>query len=59
MNTYLLFKSIHLIAVVSWMVGLLYLPRIFVNHAENIENENSSNILCIEPIAENYFILNN
>ena len=30
MNTYLLFKSIHLIAVISWMAGLLYLPRIFV-----------------------------
>ena len=44
MNTYLLFKSIHLIAVISWMAGLLYLPRIFVYHSENIENVNSSNI---------------
>ena len=35
MNFYLLFKSIHLIAVVSWMAGLLYLPRIFVYHAQN------------------------
>ena len=35
MNTYLLFKSIHLIAVISWMAGLLYLPRIFVYHSEN------------------------
>ena len=35
MNTYLLFKSLHLIAVISWMAGLLYLPRIFVYHAEN------------------------
>ena len=34
MNTYLLFKSLHLIAVISWMAGLLYLPRIFVYHAE-------------------------
>ena len=32
MNTYLLFKSLHLIAVISWMAGLLYLPRIFVYH---------------------------
>ena len=38
MNTYLLFKSIHLIAVISWMAGLLYLPRIFVYHSEN-DNE--------------------
>ena len=34
MNLYLLFKSLHLIAVISWMAGLLYLPRIFVYHAE-------------------------
>ena len=34
MNTYLLFKSLHLIAIVSWMAGLLYLPRIFVYHSE-------------------------
>ena len=35
MNLYLLFKSLHLIAVISWMAGLLYLPRIFVYHSEN------------------------
>ncbi len=39
MNTYLLFKSLHLIAVVSWMAGLLYLPRIFVYHVENKEKK--------------------
>ena len=38
MNTYLLFKSLHLIAVISWMAGLLYLPRIFVYHSENDNN---------------------
>ena len=38
MNTYLLYKSLHLIAVISWMAGLLYLPRIFVYHSEN-DNE--------------------
>ena len=41
MNTYLLFKSIHLIAVISWMAGLLYLPRIFVYHSESIVNKKS------------------
>ena len=34
MNYYLLFKSLHLISIISWMAGLLYLPRIFVYHAE-------------------------
>ncbi len=44
MNTYLLFKSLHLIAVISWMAGLLYLPRIFVYHAENDSEANISEI---------------
>ena len=38
MNAYLAFKALHLIAVISWMAGLLYLPRIFVYHAETKEN---------------------
>ena len=41
MNSYLLFKSLHLIAVISWMVGLLYLPRIFVYHVENLNDKNT------------------
>ena len=44
MNTYLLFKALHLVAVISWMAGLLYLPRIFVYHAENSNNEDTSRI---------------
>ena len=41
MNSYLLFKSLHLISVISWMVGLLYLPRIFVYHVENLSSQKS------------------
>ena len=39
MNYYLLFKSLHLISVISWMAGLLYLPRLFVYHVETIGNK--------------------
>ena len=31
---YDIIKSLHLVAVISWMVGLLYLPRLFVYHNE-------------------------
>lgn len=31
---YLWIKSLHLIAVISWMAGLLYMPRLFVYHAD-------------------------
>ena len=44
MNSYLLFKSLHLIAVISWMAGLLYLPRIFVYHVENKEKKEATEI---------------
>ena len=54
MNTYLLFKSIHLIAVISWMAGLLYLPRIFVYHSENT---NSSNIFKTMEKKLFYYIM--
>ena len=42
MNIYLTLKSLHLIAVISWMAGLLYLPRIFVYHEENKDNLKTS-----------------
>ena len=44
MNSYLLFKSLHLISVVAWMAGLLYLPRIFVYHVENKDKKEATDI---------------
>ena len=57
MNSYLLFKSLHLIVVISWMVGLLYLPRIFVYHVENINDQNSSNIFKIMERKLYFYIM--
>ena len=57
MNLYLLFKSLHLIAVISWMAGLLYLPRIFVYHAE-ASHESQKNIFkTMERKLYNYIML--
>jgi len=52
MNTYLLFKSIHLIAVISWMAGLLYLPRIFVYHSEAARDNKSEDMMSTFKIME-------
>ena len=52
MNTYLLFKSFHLIAVMSWMAGLLYLPRIFVYHSGAIENNKSEDLISTFKVME-------
>lgn len=32
-------KSIHIMAVMSWMAGLFYLPRLFVHHVEQAPSE--------------------
>jgi protoporphyrinogen IX oxidase len=34
---YLWVKSLHVIAVIAWMAGLFYLPRLFVYHAEEVD----------------------
>ena len=57
MNAYLLFKSLHLIVVISWMAGLLYLPRIFVYHTENTQDTNTSNIFKTMERKLYYYIM--
>jgi len=57
MNSYLLFKSLHLIAVVSWMAGLLYLPRIFVYHVENRGKKEATDIFEVMEKKLFYYIM--
>ena len=57
MNTYLLFKSLHLISVISWMAGLLYLPRIFVYHTENNSEEKISDIFKVMERKLYFYIM--
>ena len=57
MNYYLLFKSLHLIAVISWMAGLLYLPRIFVYHVENSERKETTEIFEIMEKSLYFYIM--
>ena len=57
MNYYLLFKSLHLISVVSWMAGLLYLPRIFVYHAENNDDRNLSDVFKVMEKKLYFYIM--
>ena len=57
MNIYLTLKSLHLIAVISWMAGLLYLPRIFVYHVENNNDQNTSNIFKVMERKLYFYIM--
>ena len=57
MNLYLLFKSLHLIAVISWMAGLLYLPRIFVYHSEASHESQKYVFKIMERKLYNYIMM--
>ena len=57
MNFYLLFKSLHLIAVISWMAGLLYLPRIFVYHSEASHDSQKQVFKTMEKKLYNYIMM--
>ena len=57
MNFYLFFKALHLIAIISWMAGLLYLPRIFVYHAE-AKNEEVKNTFKVMERRLFVYIMN-
>ncbi len=57
MNVYLLFKSLHLIAVISWMAGLLYLPRIFVYHSEADHESQKKVFKIMERKLYNYIMM--
>ena len=58
MNSYLLFKALHLIAVISWMAGLLYLPRIFVYHSETKNNDEKKETFKIMEKRLFFYIMN-
>jgi putative membrane protein len=43
-ETYDLVKILHIVSVISWLAGLLYLPRIFVYHAQVAANSETDKI---------------
>ena len=57
MNLYLLFKSLHLIAVISWMAGLLYLPRIFVYRSDASHESQKDIFKTMERKLYNYIMM--
>ncbi len=54
---YDIIKSFHLISIISWMVGLLYLPRLFVYHNDTQKfTEMSETFLLMEYRLLNYIM---
>jgi len=42
---YLWIKAVHVIAVIAWMAGLFYLPRLFVYHTETVEKGSATDTM--------------
>ena len=50
-------KSLHLISIISWMIGLLYLPRLFVYHnGTKYMSEMDTTFLLMEYRLLNYIM---
>lgn len=41
-------KALHIIFIVSWFAGLFYLPRLFVNHAMDIDASTAERLTLME-----------
>lgn len=46
-ETYLWIKALHIISVIAWMAGLLYLPRLFVYHTDTAPGSELSETLKV------------
>ena len=57
-NNYLWTKALHVISVIAWMAGLLYLPRLFVYHSTARKKSESSEMLKIMEYRLQKFIMN-
>ncbi len=58
MDIYLLVKSLHVVAIISWMAGLLYLPRIYVYHSELNSESDTKNTFKIMEYRLYKYIMN-
>lgn len=55
---YLWFKALHVIAVMAWMAGMLYLPRLYVYHADVAAGSAPSELFKIMERRLLRFIIN-
>ncbi|WP_323658011.1 protoporphyrinogen oxidase HemJ [Aliarcobacter butzleri] len=56
MEYYTWILSLHIIAVLSWMAMLFYLPRLFVYHVENIDKKEFVEVVKIQEYKIYYYI---
>jgi len=57
-DAYLWFKALHVIAVITWMAGLFYLPRLFIYHHDKAVGSDSSETFKTMELRLYRFIMN-
>lgn len=57
-NAYLWFKALHIMAVIAWMAGLFYLPRLFIYHHDSAPGSETSETFKIMEMRLYRFIMN-
>lgn len=55
-NYYEYFKVFHIVSIIAWMSALFYLPRLFVYHAQQYDNEKFCEIVRLQEKRLYYFI---
>ncbi|AGH96841.1 protoporphyrinogen oxidase HemJ [Micavibrio aeruginosavorus] len=55
---YLWIKALHIIAIIAWMAGMLYLPRLYVYHAEAPKGSDKSETFKVMERRLLRFIMN-
>jgi len=51
-------KALHIIAVISWMCGMLYLPRLFVYHSKAVPKSEASELFKVMELKLMRLIIN-
>lgn len=57
-DAYLWFKALHIMAVIAWMAGLFYLPRLFIYHHDKAPGSESSETFKVMEMRLYRFIMN-
>ncbi len=58
MDAFLWLKALHVISIIAWMAGLLYLPRLFVYHSAQTSGSDISELLKVMERRLLKFIMN-
>ncbi len=54
---YVYIKVFHIVSIITWMAGLFYLPRLFVYHVQQYDNDGFKKVVEVQEKKLYYYIL--